>query len=205
MEQPPRASPRQRQAITRFWAWFIEHAAQFSRLDTAEHALCDELLRRLKQIERWLSFEFCANARPHHLIITAGGQQKHFPLVDEIVAASPPVDGWVITALKPASGFDFVMNYEGLEFDPRTLWFLPLERESDHSFGMRVGIPSFDPDDELAAKTALWLMLETALGERTTATEVEHLEVTELPAAPATAGYIELTELAEYLAWRRNR
>lgn len=49
------------------------------------------------------------------------------------------------------------------------------------------------------------VILDTGIGERCAALDIQHTEVTELPTDPASLGYIELPELADYIAWRKKR
>jgi hypothetical protein len=49
------------------------------------------------------------------------------------------------------------------------------------------------------------VILDTGLGERSAALDLQHTEVVGAPTDPASLGYIELPELAEYIAWRKKR
>lgn len=53
--------------------------------------------------------------------------------------------GWSVVALKPAQGFEFTTIYESTSFDPRRMWFLPLESESHPGdLGIRVAVPELN-------------------------------------------------------------
>jgi len=109
-------------------------------------------------------------------------------------------------ALKPAMGFDFKTDYEGLSLDSREMWFLPLERVGAPNFlGLRVGIQGLQPEKRSDVLNAVLMMLDTGLGERRAATEIQHIEVALLPSSPESHGYIELPELPEYLVWKRRK
>ena len=102
-------------------------------------------------------------------------------------------------------GFDFQTSYEGIIFDPKRMWFLPLEaRSAPGDLGLRVGVPDWEPGHARIAMNAVLVILDSALGERSRATDIQHVEVTEVPLKPETHGYIRLAELPDYLAWRKQ-
>jgi hypothetical protein len=53
--------------------------------------------------------------------------------------------------------------------------------------------------DQSVAENAVATILDTALGERASASFVRYLEVTELPEDPRFEGYYELPTLAGYI------
>lgn len=70
---------------------------------------------------------------------------------------------------------------------------------------MRVGVPEFDRVEERTTKNAVFVILGTALGERSAASDIQHVEVAVLPTKPEDQGYIELTELDDYIEWRKPK
>lgn len=105
-------------------------------------------------------------------------------------------------------GFAFVYENGGLEIDPGKLWFLPMRAKSDPTIlGLRIGLSDFDETLEETVENSLWIILETGLGEKDCAERIRHLEVVQLPVKPEDDGYIELSELPDYLAWleKQNR
>lgn len=103
-------------------------------------------------------------------------------------------------------GFGFKTVYEGSTFDPQLIWFLPLESPSDPmALGLRVGVPDFDRVQEQTTMNAVLVILDTALGERSAAMDIQYVEVATLPANPEDQGYIELTDLADYIKWSKRR
>ncbi|MFN7922176.1 MAG: hypothetical protein U0Q16_18885 [Bryobacteraceae bacterium] len=193
--------------IAAFWSWFSDHRSALAELSDPEESLWDLALGRLKEIDAHLWFELSASANPvREFIITAEGHTPAFHTVELLVEQAPSIAGWVFVALKPPMGFSFVTSYEGMPFDPREMWFLPLESESrPHDLGIRVGIAEFDSLDQRQACNAVLVILDTGLGERSAALDICHVEVAELPADPEPAGYIELCELADYIEWRKTK
>jgi len=50
--------------------------------------------------------------------------------------------------------------------------------------------------DKTTAHSAVLVILDTGLGERSAALDLQHTELTEMPTDPASLGYIELPDLA---------
>lgn len=70
--------------------------------------------------------------------------------------------GWSVVALKPAQGFEFTTIYESTSFDPRRMWFLPLESESHPGdLGIRVAVPELNRIDTRSAHNAVLVILDT--------------------------------------------
>ena len=139
-------------------------------------------------------------------IVTAEGHVESFPVVEMLVSLAPDIEGWAFVALKPPMGFAFSTRYEGTLFEPSRMWFLPLESASHpQDFGMRVGIEGLGSIEERVAHNAVLVILDTSLGERSAALDIQHVQVSELPQNPESLGYIELPELPDYLAWRKRK
>lgn len=194
-------------AIAVFWTWFGNNNAAIRALRDADAPFWDRVLGELKRVHPGLAFEMSDEDRgTRDFVITAQSDRRLFSLIDAMIAAAPPRRGWTFTALKSAMGFDFVTDYEGVKFDPKAMWFLPLTSQSRPAeLGLRIGIPRLRDQDHDAADFASRIILETALGERAAATDIQHVEVAVLPAEPEKAGYIELPELPAYIAWRKSK
>lgn len=194
-------------AIAAFWKWFQQHDASLRALPHSGDPFWDTALSQLKLVHDRLCFEMADPVdKRRDFVITAQGDPRMFPLVDAMVAAAPSIRAWTFVALKPAMGFDFTHEYEGVLYDPKSMWFLPLER-ADHPahLGLRIGVPSLRDIDQDAAEFAVTIILETGLGERERAADVQHTEVVRRPNDPAKDGYIELPELPAYIAWRKRK
>lgn len=181
------------------------------RLEQLRHkhdeALLDEILEHLQRYCSELWFEI--GGHPDHdreLIISAEGKSEFFDDVRRLVACAPEVAGWRFIAFKPAQGFEFRTEYEGIEVDPSTSWFLPMHSVSDPSgLGLRIAVPGFNEAQEGKFRAAVSIVLETGLGELWTAEHLRYLEVVAIPDAPEAEGFIGLNELDRYLASRKTR
>ncbi len=194
-------------AIAAFWKWFQKYDAALRALPHSGDPFWDTAIAQLKLVHDRLCFEMSDPVdKRRDFVITAQGDTKLFPLVDAMVAAAPSISAWTFVALKPAMGFDFTHHYKGVQYDPKSMWFLPRERaDRPADLGLRIGVPSLRDIDQEAAEFAVTIILETGLGERERAADVQHTEVVRLPIDPAKNGYIELPDLPAYIAWRKRK
>jgi hypothetical protein len=193
-------------AIDQFWKWFVANSDALRSVVSTHDRVLDELLGCLQRIDARLFFEIAVEGHPCELIVTAEGLRELFGLCDLVVSRAPEMRGWTISSLKPAHGFDFATEYEGLRIDPRELCFSPLENaRRPGELGLRIVGPSLPGAQPSTAVAALWKLLDTALGERVVAEEIAHVEVVDLPSTPERHGYLPLNRLDEFLAWRRTR
>jgi len=186
-----------------FWNWFREFVTRLTDDEPSEDAL-DELLERIHRVDDRIYFELPANTPNKELILTAEGNVDAFPAVEALVESARHIDGWSVITLKPPRGFDFVYRNDEIVLNAAELWFLPLETESDSvTFALQLGLP----DAVLARQTVdtAYTILETGIGERSCAIDIERVTIDDLPADPAANGYIELPRLAEYISWRRSK
>lgn len=195
------------QQITAFWSWLKAHQEELDALESPEHPFWDELLEHLKLVDDGLWFEVSMPGDgERELVITAEGDWELFPLVEAMVSVAPDLDGWEVVALKPAMGFEFGIQYEGLELDPRAMWFQPLiDEDAPEVLGLRVAMPGFDEEQEQSFANGLLVILDTALGEKSAASDVDVIEVCELPEDPQEEGFLPLPELTSYVEWRRSK
>jgi hypothetical protein len=163
-------------------------------------------LLKIKKVDERLWFELSGKTGPmREFVVTAEGEVEAFPIVEELISVAPIVEGWIFVALKPAMGFAFSSLYEGVLFEPSRMWFLPLRSASrPESIGISVGVHGVDRMDRIGAQNAVLKILDTAIGERSAALDIQHTEVSELPPDPVASGYIELPELPAYIAWRKR-
>ena len=185
--------------IRDFWQWFANHLSEFNSLSNSDEPFWDLAVEQIKKVNERLLFELSeAGSATRELIVTAEGHVEAFPIAETLVSLAPRIEGWVFVALKPPIGFEFTTRYEGTLFEPRRMWFLPLNSPSQpQSLGLCVGIQGLASMDETSAHNAVLVILDTALGERSAALDIQYTEVSELPANPESLGYIELPELAD--------
>jgi hypothetical protein len=195
------------QKINAFWAWLASRQSDLNAMESPDDPFWDELLARLQAVNEGLWFEVsAASDKDREFVITAQGDWELFPLVEAMVSVAPELPGWTAVPLKPAMGFGFSIGYRGLELNPDDMWFEPLvDPDSPEVLGLRVAVQGFNDEQEEEFANGLLLILDTALGEKAAATDVDLVEVCEMPADPDDEGFLPFTDLASYLAWRKSR
>lgn len=141
-----------------FWHWFCSARPRLLGLRRrTDEALLDELQAQLQDYSEGLWFEVGGHPDgPMELIISAEGNPDFFDDVERLVACAPEVPGWQFIAFKPAQGFGFRTEYEGVVIDPAASWFLPLESQScPTAFGLRVAVPGFTAGLEQTYRSAV--------------------------------------------------
>ena len=184
-----------------FWFWLQENQAQFDSLVETSDAFWDTALEKLKAIDEGLWFELSKpDGREREMIITAEGDEELFPLVDAMVACAPTVRGWKFIPLKPPGGFHFKTTYEGIPLDPKKMWFQPLEiKTSLRPFRIRIGVPNYKSRQKRPIENGVLVILDTALGERAVARDIECREICPLPEHPEAKGYFPLQDLPRHI------
>lgn len=193
--------------INRFWRWFGQNLPQLNGLSSPNEPFWDRALAELQKVDDRLFFELSDpdGQAQREFVVTAEGQVPAFSIAEALVSAAPPIQNWVFVALKPPMGFALKTEYEGIQLEPQNLWFLPLNSPSHPAdFGMRVGIRGLASLDRVNAHNAVLVMLDTVLGEKSAAADIQYVEVGELPDEPEKLGYIAMLELPEYLCWRKD-
>jgi len=193
------------QAISDFWHAFQNQEGALAAASSADDPVYDLLLDRLQQIDPGLYFEFSSNPGSSEIIITAEGDSSLFPLVESIVASAPAVAGWSVISLKPKLGFPVATTWEGFTITIADVVFEPLEREGTEDLGLRMLIRGLAPESTEDAHNALLRALDHALGERQFAESVQYTEVHALPADAAVDDYLPLTQLEDYIRWRKKK
>ena len=186
-----------------FWDWFernirlIESHGADKRNDT----ILDQIITQLHYYNDKLFFELSIGDT-NELIVTAEGDVEQFASVMQLVQRASHISNWIFTAFRTGHGFGFRTRYEGVEYDPTQMWFLPLSSKSDtDTLALRVGIPGFNHVIHEYSEDAIWVILTTALGELECAQNIRYVEVGVLPHKPDERGYIELVELKEFIDW----
>lgn len=194
-----------------FWNWFKANSSKYYYLnqmaDFEKEKLLDEFLKQLHNYCDKLFFEIGGVPNePQELIISAEGNTDYFDKVETLVAKAPQIEDWQIIAFKPPMGVDYVTEYEGIKLDPHEIWFLPLDNEDDpKALGLKICLPNYNSKKEKVLLEGCYQILDTILGEKSVALDLQHVEVDKLPKKPEEKGLIELSELPKYITWRKTK
>ncbi len=183
-----------------FWKWFESNRIKVEAYKSGDEDTLDQIMETLHKYNSSLYFEFSINSKPKELIITAEGDHEQFDSVVTLVSSAPNIPGWKIIAFKPAQGFDFITNYDGVDYDPKDIWFLPLVNpDKPGVIGLRIGIPNYDEGIHKLSESAMYIVLDAGLGEKKVIEHIQFLDTGPLPCSPEAEGYIELESLHQYI------
>ncbi|WP_051584733.1 hypothetical protein [Pedobacter jeongneungensis] len=121
-----------------FWSWFDVNKNKYYFLesiedDSVKENLLNEFLHKLHEYSEGLYFLIGGvPGTAKELIISAEGDKSYFPDVIKLTSTAPEIANWQIIAFKPSQGLDFVTSHNGVELNPRKMFFLPLVND-DHA------------------------------------------------------------------------
>jgi hypothetical protein len=194
----------------RFWKWFAQNQSSYFHLDEKEHDeieyLLNELLQHLHLYCDKLVFQIGGQQHAvKELIISAEGNAEYFNTVEELVFMAPKLKKWKFIALAPATRLVQAIEYDGLAIDPCNVWFSPIEtREEPHLLGVCIYIDGFNEQEEQRYYNAAYVILESVLGERSTALDVHYLEVSPPPPHTDKDELFLVETLPAYIEMRRS-
>ncbi|WP_197091431.1 hypothetical protein [Sphingobacterium endophyticum] len=194
-----------------FWNWFERNNSKFFFLNQIDNEqererLLDDFLERLHTYNEHLFFEIGGHPdETQELIITAEGDTEYFEKVEALVKEAPSLKNWHIIPFKPpAEGF--TISYKGIELDPKNLWFFPLENKQNISLlGLKIYLPRYEHSQKKDTLTAVYLVLDSLLGERSSSMDIHHVEVHQLPSNPEEQGLLDLVDLPGYIKWKKSK
>lgn len=193
-----------------FWDWFKENEAKYYFLNQIEDAdekerLLDELLEHLHAFCDQLFFQVGGLPNDKQdLIITAEGNPDFFDTVESLVKEAPHLNYWNIIALKPAKQGGSV-KYNGIELDPKAIFFDPLDSKASEKIGLRLYVSSYNPNNKMDFLTAAYWLLDNILGERSCAQDIGYVDMECLRTIEEREELIELTKLPQYIKWKKSK
>jgi len=195
---------------TLFWEWFAKHHHPYLFLNDMEEVekdrVLDDLLDHLHLYCEHLFFEVGGHPNAHEmeLVISADGAVEHFEDVEKLIDSAPVISPWRFIKFKQPQGPGMVTRYEDREFDPREILFLPLSMTGKpDAVAIRVCYPDYTEDDNDLFVKATYLMLDTLIGERATALDIDYLDVVKTPNDIDEDTFPRLDSIAQYIEGRK--
>lgn len=198
--------------IAAFWKWFENNNHGFLFTDDLDEDVREQLLSNfLIELHKYNEkLYFQVGGMPNEdqeLIITAEGDPEQFESVEKLIEHAPVIKNWKIIGLMPPMDDDNTINFEGVEIRRDDLWFLPLQSASKpNEIGIRICVPNYETlkrHDWL--DSAVYKMLDTLLGERSFALDIDYLDIDDLPKRPEDHGMIELKDLPAFIKWKKKK
>jgi len=190
-----------KQAIEAFWTWFIANREEEPSL------LISSVNERLKLVSFGLSAELSVEKEPRELIITPQGVKKFFADAYALVNDALTIDGWQIVATKQALGMGYRFKMGDIEIDPNEVTFMPLLAE-EHPDDIAIRLyhkayVSEQGEQQNAVINGLYILLDSLLGEESTAFEFQYIDFDDMP-HPKEQDY-PLSELASFVAHKKSQ
>lgn len=199
------------QKAQNFWSWFENNQNKYLFLSDVDEEvkenLLDDFLEELQKFNEQLYFEIGGHPDDEkvELIISAEGNTDVFPAVEDLTACAPSFKNWEIIAFKPPMGKGFKMEFHGIKFDPETIIYVPLHSEANpNSIGINVCYPDFEESEKEIYLTGTFLILDTILGEKSAALDIDYLDAIKTPEDIAEYNFGHLSDIAEFIAEKKN-
>jgi hypothetical protein len=95
---------------------------------------------------------------------------------------------------------------EKVVLKPGEKWFIPLQEDDLTSIGIRVCTLNFELIKRFEwLRPAVYKILDTILGEKSFALDVDYVEIAQLPDNPEEEGMMQLSELRDFVAWKKAK
>lgn len=193
-----------------FWNWFKENNSAYLFLNTVDAGIKQQLLDTMQEKLHLfcdsIFFEIGGAAdQDQELIITAEGDVNYFAQVEELVNAAPQIPNWSFIAFIPPRDADFEIDYEGVQLNANDLYFDPMESANEPGkLGVRVYIPNYEiVRNDKWLRPAIYKILDTILGEKSFASDVRFVEIAQLSDDPVGDGFLHLSQLPQYISWKK--
>lgn len=171
-----------------FWKWFSDHAAEL-HANTDLQKTMESIGAELEKAYPGVFAEIGKDKDELILVISADGNKKLFPQVQEVYAVRPTVPGWKIVAFRQRDA-GFAIEMGGTKIEPKTVKFVGTP--ADGKLDIDVFLPGYKTGDEELGKIG-FIILDHVIGEYDMETKIGAIEFAALEAAPAAAK--PLTEL----------
>jgi hypothetical protein len=190
------ASAANAAADAAFWKWFVAHKDEVAAVKRADEPIADELAAQLRKIDKDVTFELAVATKDRELIVSAGGIRSAFPAVKRLVAAAPTIEGWTIIAFRPRKVADFTVELgDGTSLAPAALTFRALGAAKG-KVGIAIYVEGANPVSQ-QTKTAVYLLLDAALGELDVETRLGEIDIKPAPAPAGARPFRELPKVVD--------
>jgi len=202
--------PEDEKAIL-FWNWFSENQSEFlfsSGVNSKTSArFIEQLSAQLDKYNPGLFFEI--GKKPYEdkmqFVITAAGNVSHFADVEFLYSKAPVFDNWEIIAFKPPMGVGFKLHYRGIELNPETIIFIPFDsKEMPNAVGLHICFDQLDKTNRETLIGGTYLVLDSILGEKATALDIDYLEIIKTPPNIEAYDYKYLHQIASFIKEKKK-
>jgi hypothetical protein len=192
-----------------FWIWFQKNEKKFHGVvklhKNLESDFFDPLSSKLGELKDGFFFlTGMLDNNTAELVITPDGNIKNVVFVEELIAASPVINGWRFTALKPAMDIkDVNIRMAGYEFNSGNLFFYANDiSNSPDEIDITLIHTDYKEEDKSAIINGTYIFLDHYLGELNSIATIDNLTLTSMN--EAKKDLIPIEKLKAYLIWREK-
>lgn len=196
-------------SYTDFWNWFQANEKTFFNVvknhKGIEQGFFNKLSPKLSELkDGYFYLTGMLDENTAELVLTADGNIKNIVFVEELVAEAPKLNGWKITALKPALDIEHVnIEMAGYRFGSDNLFFYS---NDDPYYPDEIDISIIHNDvtakNIKQIRTGVYIFLDNYLGELDFVNNIDNLKV--IGRSEAEAELIPIVKLKDFLTWRQK-
>jgi hypothetical protein len=176
------------------WAWFAKNGSRFRDPRSMDQDALHRLDELLKAVQPGLVFEFTVrDGNACELSISANGDTALFGAVVDVVNSAPEIQGWKINAFRQASAIGARISMGGLKLGPEDIWFR--HKPDGPATAVVFHVRGICEENHEQVQTAVFVLVDNALGELASATGLGQVGFSHLPEDPAAAGLRPFTDL----------
>ncbi len=192
-----------------FWTWFQKHEKSFFNVvnnnKDIEKDFFDKISLRLSELKDgyfFLTGMFDDNTV--ELVFTADGNPKNIVFVEELVENAPKINGWIFTALKPATDIEKVtINMEGYEFDSENLFFYSNDyADFPDEVDICVIYNEMTEENKQQTGNGSYIFIDNYLGELAFLNNIDNIKF--ISRNEAEKELIPISKLRDFLTWRQK-
>jgi len=192
-----------------FWIWFQKNEQTFFQVvkeqKNIEKLFFDQLSLKLNSLKKgyfYLTGMYDKNTV--ELVITADGDIKNIPFVEQLIDAAPTIIGWKFTALKPALSIENVnINMAGFKFNQEKICFYAnVDKAFPDQIDLTIVYESFEEKNRSVISNGVYIFLDNYLGELNFATTIDNIKV--VSREQAEKELIPIERLKAFLNWREK-
>jgi hypothetical protein len=169
-----------------FWAWVSQHLDELKAIKTGQEPAAFQLKAQLAQVNPQLVYELGVKKQPFEVIISADGNQALFPLVKELVAAAPKLDGATAIAFRPRKPATTSIESEYGMLSGTDLSFEPQgDEERPGLIALVVHVKGLTPANRDGYEKMAFTLIEAVVGEYDMETRIGGLAFVAATQSPA--------------------
>ncbi|WP_235922042.1 DUF695 domain-containing protein [Flavobacterium phycosphaerae] len=138
------------------------------------------------------------------LVLTADGNTKNIVFIEELIAQAPKINGWIFTALKPATDIENVaINMAGYEFDSDNLFFYSNDyADYPDEIDICVIHNEWTEENKQQIGVGTYIFLDNYLGELDFVNNIDNLKI--IGRQEAEKELVPIAKLRDFLIWRQK-